>query len=545
MKCITRITALLLVFGLLLAGCGNGDPSATDGSTPGQPSPTGETTGGKGPISCQYLPETVDNPNDLPVLKWVCLTHFSFGGGSRTWNEQAALELNQMLADRNMPFRVQFVLLTNKQFMDNTQDWFAVPEAQEALKDADLIYAGMNQDSITKYLTPITEYVTGDAQPSLKNAVPHQLSWLTGTVGEEIYGYSAALYRPSGSGWVIDSALLQAAGLTPEALQRDFWEMDDVFAKLYEANGNKPFLYLRQRGTGSGQSLFDDKLATLHMNPIEDSLPVYYSLIGSFFAMDYSGETPAVVNYLETTTVQKILEAASRYSAAGYSTETEDTKLQYTTIYGASIYANPQNQEEICIPVTDSYFTTATPEGFVSGVAAVSQHKNEAVSLLSLIGQDETFRMQLFYGKEGRDYQVTDGCYEMITREDGSNYSLDFLSPLSYFCGLTGESLKAPGTNNSYLIAYDGKTPLQTYQEIMDNSVCGYPIRFDFTGYEQELAAIEKLFEEKYASLFRKNGITEAQRQQFVEELKTAGSDKILSGLQSQLAQWQADHPDQ
>ncbi|WP_289466231.1 hypothetical protein, partial [Klebsiella pneumoniae] len=68
------------------------------------------------------------------------------------------------------------------------------------------------------------------------------------------------------------------------------------------------------------------------------------------------------------------------------------------------------------------------PEGFISGVAAVSQHKAEAVSLLNLIAEDEAFRMQLFYGKEGRDYKIVDGYYEINIHDDGSNYSLDFLS---------------------------------------------------------------------------------------------------------------------
>ena len=265
--------------------------------------------------------------------------------------------------------------------------------------------------------------------------------------------------------------------------------------------------------------------------------------------MDYSLETPAVVNYTETTTTQKILEAAARYTAAGYSTEDTNAKLRYTSIYGDSIYTNPQNNGEIRIPVTASYFTGTTPEGFVSGVAAVSEHQEAAVSLLSLIAQDEAFRMQLFYGKEGRDYTVTDGYYKLTKQENGSNYSLDFLSPLSYFCGLTQKpgdlSLSSPGTNNSHFVALDGKTPLQTYQEILDNSVCSYPIQFDFTGHAQELAAIEELFQEKYQPLFLKSGITEALRQQLVADLKAAGSDKILAELQRQLAQWQADHPDQ
>ena len=51
---------------------------------------------------------------------------------------------------------------------------------------------------------------------------------------------------------------------------------------------------------------------------------------------------------------------------------------------------------------SDGYFKGTGGWGLVSGVAAASDHKAEAISLLSLIAEDEAFRMQLFYGKEGR-----------------------------------------------------------------------------------------------------------------------------------------------
>ena len=542
-----RMIVLLLVLGLL-AGCGNGQYSATNGSTD-HGSSTGGTAGNTGSeitVTCQYLPEKVDNPNNLPVLKWVCLTDYNLGGGRRTWNDTPALELNQMLADRNMPFRIQFVLLTTNQRLGDNRKWFTFPEAQEALKEADLIYGDLTTEAITQYLAPITEHVTGTAQPSLKNAVAHEVNWLAGTVDGTVYGYGTWIYRVYDVAWTLDPALLKAAGLTAADFQKNYWELDEVFAKLFRANGERPFMYASLNGIIRTNDYIGGQLSSVcpwFMDPI---IPEYYDLVGACFAIDYSRETPAVVNYLETDTIRRMQEAAVRYVSAGYYTDDPrqlDKRLSYGSINVLKKYSS---QKDSLVWESDGYFFKGTGGwGLVSGVAAASDHKAEAISLLSLIAEDEAFRMQLFYGKEGRDYKVTDGYYEIIRQQDGTDYSLDFISPLSYFSGLTSNpatsDMKSPGTENWGLIAQEGKTALETYQDSVDRSVRTYPIIFDYTGFEQEVEAMEKIFE-KYLRIFTE--LTQTQYDQMLQELKAAGSDKVLAELQRQLTQWQADHPD-
>ena len=548
MKFEKKIIALLLALFLLLTGCGNGQLSATDGTTAGTTAgATGETAGNTGQtlsVNCQYLPETVENPSDLPVLKWVCLTDEVQGG--RIWNEAAATELNQMLADRNMPFRLQFVLLTADQWMENTLVWFDCPEAIAALEDADLIYAGMNAAAMVQHLSPITEYVTGTAEPSLKNAVAHEYNWLSGTVDGQIYGYNTTPAVARSTGWYIDSALLKAAGLKAEDLQRDFWDMDDILAKLYKANGNEPFLFLQTKGIGKGLNIFNNNPPTLNIKSITNLLPRDYEKLVGFFAVDYSQETPAVVNWLETETAHKAMETVLRYAAAGYiiSSHEDVIRMSYTAPNGEDIY----NEKDgfVCIPATKAYFAGTAPKGFVSGVAAVSRHKAEAISLLNLIAEDEAFRMQLFYGKEGRDYTVENGYYSIVIHEDGSNYSLDFLSPLAYFCGLTEgvDGSRYTVATDGTLYAQEGKTALETYREILDRCACYYPITFDYTGIEQELAAMEEIFYSNKYAVLKGSPLNEEIRQMLIKDLKAAGSDKVLAELQRQLTEWQKNNPD-
>ena len=157
----------------------------------------------------QYLPETVENPENLPVLKWVCLAN-CLANKRQTWTEDAVHELNKMLADRSMPYRVQFVMLTGDAPL--YYEWFNQPEAQELLKDADLIWACMTPENQQQYLMPITEYVTGDAQPTLKNAVVHELNWTGTTIDGEIYGIQSYPLPVRSHGWYIKPEVLENMG---------------------------------------------------------------------------------------------------------------------------------------------------------------------------------------------------------------------------------------------------------------------------------------------------------------------------------------------
>ena len=121
-----RTIAIMLFFAIvltLLSGC-----SQTEGD--GEFMPVGDVD-----VTVQYLPEKVDNPENLPVLKWLCLTDFGQGGGQgRVWNETAVHQLNDMLAQRNMPYRIQFIMLTNNS-MPGYYNWFDQKEVKKLIKE--------------------------------------------------------------------------------------------------------------------------------------------------------------------------------------------------------------------------------------------------------------------------------------------------------------------------------------------------------------------------------------------------------------------------
>lgn len=538
MKRNTRCFCIWVVLCLLLSGCNTTSPKETTPTGPTVSTPETAEPSNSPPdpiISCQQLPKVVSNPKNLPVLKWVCLTERPYGGGVRTWNETAGVELNQMLEARNMPFRVQFILLTMDQWLLNS-DWFSRPEAKAALADADLIYGMMTSADMQTHLLPITQYAKGTAEPSLKSAVPHKYNWLNGMVDHQIYGIPTTVPQAYAGGWIIKPETLIVYGLSEGAFGEDFCKMDGVFSQIYSKNGHRPFLYLPDTSIyQSGNSEIGQAVSSFP-GVLADLITQRYKGIGACFAIDCFAQIPTVVNALETDRIREVQQAIARYTAAGYVTEDRElAQLQYCTVFSDTKYYN--HSGSLVIPNTRTVFHHTDPGGMLCGLSRYTRHKEEALSLLKLIAEDTEFRMQLFYGKEGRDHIIQDGYYVITVYDDGSSYSLDFLSPLSYFSGLTANSETAnflsPGTENWSLLTCDGKDTLEAYRAVLDSSILPHPVVFDYAAFGNELKAMEIVYK-KYFPAF--STLTQAQYDQMLLELEAAGSKKILTALQQQLA---------
>jgi len=564
MKKYKPVLSLILAVLMLLTACGRNLADPTDSTDPSESEPTGQfshddrwiwateperwdpdpyTT--EIEVSVQYLPAEVDNPDDLPVLKWLCLLNRSdsFVKGF-LWNEEAAVEVNQMLADRNMPFRVQFALYVSDYNYATPLDWLARPEIQEDLKSADLILHHFPVDQVKEYMEPLTGYISGGAEPSLKNAVPHEMNWLRTTAEGEIYGVSYKIDYPCSGGWCVDPKLLTDFGLTEADFRKNLWEMDDILAEIYEKNGNKAFFYVGGDGV----------TATLNHNSGEMVMQYYPSTVsqwmdnifigaGSVFAVDFSQEKPTVVNMLDTEISRNIQAALKRYEEAGYlirGNKKDGFLLAIFQTYAFGSYPNVDGK--IAIPATEPTYDAS--KAIMSGcnsVLAASEHKEEAITLLSLIAEDEAFRSHLMYGEEGRDYTVdADKKYTCVKREDGSRYILNFLSPLGEFSDFIG---KEGSSFSDYDIVYEGMTELETYREIWDNvERVIYSVPFDFTGLENEVNEVR--IRAKYYYTMSFCTMTEETYNTMIADMNAAGGDKIMAELQKQLDQWVKENPD-
>ncbi len=497
-------------------------------------------------INVQKLPETVENPQGLPVLKWVCILDNS----SRVWTEEAVHEANQLLADRNMPFRVQFVMITTE--AQGTQaDLFSRTVVQEALQEADLVCTRMGQAQMKQYLMPITDY----ASTTLKNAVPHPQDWLRTTVGGEIYGITNNALQASWDAWAVKADAMEDLGLNADVFRRNYWEMDEIFAKIYEKNGKKPFLLVNLDGVFNPTYNYEPGIREgipESMSYAGDS----YQLIGMHYVIDHTSAKPKVVSILESDRGRKIWEATMRYRKAGYITEISDQSLLWMSGSTTDEVFLDTFFDCVVIPFGEaSYIGTDGRGQSMTGVAATSKLQEQAVALLQLLADDEAFRDQLCFGKEGRDYKLEKeefGSYSTIKREDGAYYSMTFLSP---YASNLSQVTKDEG--NWIWYCSEGKTRLETYRDNKDKVTVIYcPAEFDLTGYEDKMTAIGKILGPYFIGLhntvevkYEEDGIilpamTPAVYEQMLQEVREAGGDEIRDELQRQLDEWLANNPD-
>ena len=523
-----RILTFLMVVLLALTGCdrepAETDPTATSqesittapgGSNVSRPGSLNETLRGLcsfnrvPPVpeeyleySCQYLPETVENPQNLPVLKWVFL-----GGNSKAvYNEEPVRELNRMLADRNMPFRIQFVCFsyyaaTIPLGTEPYVDWFSREDCLAVLKEADLITGDLSQQKMTEYLMPITEYVAEDSPLTLKNAVPHERNWIKGTVDGEIYAINGATKYPFFGGWYVRTEFMEEMGLTEEDFQKNYWEMDELFAKIYEKNGNKPFLEMDQNQIVTGSAWKEDRLRSFLPGVLSMSCFELHHHVGGTYIIDSSSGTPKVEELLETEEFRNLRSAYMRYMEAGYGPAQwnvmnhERPDVSYGVIGGVTggRFVDEYGNEMTLIQVTPSvYGDVYSNTGKSSGVAATSDHQVEAVTLLNLMAEDEDFRKQLLHGKEGRDYIVEEEKRKVITQEDGTIYNFSSISPFSSI--RKSKSL-------SYLV-YEGMTPLESYRYMLDHvDVVHMPVTVHYSGLEEEVKALEDLYYQYFGKI--------------------------------------------
>ena len=486
----------------------------------------------------QYLPEKVDNPENLPVLKWLCVR--SSSGNTQTYAEDAAVEINRVLEEKGMSFRLQFVIL---QIEDYSSDWITTDEASTMLAEADLIYADMYAEQAKQYMMPITQYTNGTASPSLENAVPHEAYWNYGRFDGEIYGIVSSTKYLKADGWYVDDAIFSQYGLTETDFQKQFWEMDDVFAQIFEKYNQTGFLFSHMSATGVGYSV-GNLLKTYKPGRFTTNIATHFHLVGSVFAIDYTGDTPKVINYLETDYTRSCQAALKRYWDAGYFTEDVSKYLiQYSPVFCDEPNL-PDGENYTQIPVEQSCFAAPVGAGTITGISATAKYPQEALALLALMADDEAFRELLLFGVEGKDYSLTEtGGHTTLVRSDGTYYNMSFLSP---FASLYGTE------NGPRLPAKEGSTKLETHREMIENSAVQIPIYFDFAPVAEELTAVnailerlEQKSEEDPPVLFARYGqLTEAEYDEMLAEIQAAGSDKIIAELQRQLDAWLAANPD-
>jgi len=562
MKNIKQLISLLLAL-LLLSGCavapggteGAGAESTGTAQTDPQlttfPPGHWDTPLEELKLNRQLLPEVVDNPENLPVLKWVCFM-FAGMGDNCVWTEDAVIEFNQMLADRKLGYLVQLVVYTADKY-HNPYLGFLInhPDVrQEDLQTADIIYGKINEEKVKELLMPITDYATGSAEPSLKNTVTHKAYWDYVTRDGEIYGVPTEKRGPTTLGWIVDKDLMKDVGLTDADFQKNFWEMDEVFEKIKNSGYNRfvTWGYDALNQTTSGRV---GEVPSHFPKWAQYVLDKRYNRCGSVFGIDE--ETGKVVNILDTETARTFQQAANRYSKAGYLTDENNGgvigKIDFAKVFAYEPCDTLRGNRRI-IPagMLTSYMLDKSTPTSMNGITKNSQRKEEALNLLKLLSEDEELMMQFSFGKEGRDYTLDeDGCYLLKRDRDSSAdyfYYMGHLVLASYFAGfvISKESAYVPNMMRWDDSSYENKSTLESDRELWEhNAAFRCEVVLDYSGFINEAVAIQNLCKARFSGF---STMTPEKYDQMIADFNSAGADRILASLQKQYDQWKKDNPD-
>ena len=531
MKKAYRFLALLLML-LMLSGCGNNGGQVIGGNTD-QTDPPESTA------RVQYIPKKVKGSKKLPVLKFVCVADAWCVAGKnerKTCRENAINAVNQYLKEIDAGFQIQMVMITGVEMnYGMSLDCFEDSRVREEAADADLLYADFFPERMTEYLDPLTDYVTGSDAP-LSNAVPHENLWFQTMLDGEIYGLPYRFNSPDSPGWVVQAEVLERCGLSPEDFQREYWEMDEVFAKIYEEYGTSFMMVMEDNPF---LPLIDNRICSIPGNILD-----YYShnvtFVASSYGIDTSKDKPAVVNILDTDYIQQIQQAAPRYTAAGYTFSDQEVFIKEQLVTYSYIYSDvPMLRDgKWYIPVGQKW-NRYQLYGFMTGIAKTSEHKEEALAFLQLLSEDTLLRDLLCFGEEGVNYTLEDGVGVPIEEK---RHDLSFLTPMADFGSF--DTWNWLGGPNRFKVA-DDESALEVYRRLMDSSqtLCPLDYRywFDFTDLEDEIEAVNDVVQLEGASFSKK---TPEEYDAWMQTIREAGGDTIQAELQRQLDAWLAENPD-
>ena len=333
----------------------------------------------------------------------------------------------------------------------------------------------------------------------------------------------------------MEAEVLERCGLTPEDFQREYWQMDDVFARIHEVYGTE---FMMVNGDDPGLAYIDNRAAAIPSNILCD-FSDFLTFVVACYGIDSSGDRPEIVNILDTDYIKQLHPASQRYSAAGYTfLSTSDEENPQLVAYTNINTDTPMLRNgQWYIPVTQKW-NRYTMYGRMLGIAKTSQRKAEAVSFLQLLAEDVQLRDLLSFGQEGVNYTLEDG----IGIPDKENrHDLSFLTPMADFGSFDTRYWRS-GLNE--FAVEEGEDPLEVYRQIVDSSqtLCPLDYRywFDFSPIAEDIQAVISAVQLNVGCY---SELTPEEYEAWMQEIREAGGDKVQAELQRQLDAWLAENP--
>lgn len=249
-----------------------------------------------------------------------------------------------------------------------------------------------------------------------------------------------------------------------------------------------------------------------------------------------------VVNILETEEAKETLKTMRKFYQAGYISPEAATTTSVDDLYKSGKWfsdraatqplANNLWSASYGYPVTstpagDAYVYNWSVMGSMQAISANSKYPEKAMEFLNLLNTDPVLRNMIDSGIEGVHYEKV-GDNVMKNLEESKNYDMPTFS--------LGNILI------TYLNENDPADKWEQFKEFNESGknapLLGF--NFDATNVASEIAAVQNVKDEFWASLMTGTVDPEEYLPKANEKFKAAGLDKIIAEAQKQIDEWRA-----
>ncbi len=410
--------ALFLSVVFMLTGCSN-NASVTESdsdvieSTEAAPELTIDTNENpdKDLLYSSNFPTYEELQADYPdkiVLVWT----IEETGYERNYPFRSA-EINEYLDSLGCDYCVCFYPIRAMQNEDKSDYYTSyVADMIENGEQVDIVYSSFTSvqesgnNAFHKYIyngifEPLNEYFETDIGKKLYDVMPEE-HWQALTVDGNIYGVDGAMHTLSDDyGYYINSELASKYGFDTSLPIEDQVDILDEIAEnencdiIVSYNDFSTTSYLVDIKEITSAVYFDEDEQTakciLDNSDYMEKLRFFYDMNQKEYVVDPELAKSSTFFMLKT-------------NFSGGKEHSKNSETATITYNGNSITAIPVFMEDTS--VRSSYMAT--------GISSSSEHKDMAFELLALTQTDSYLNNLLTYGKEGEDYQLTDGKVDTI-----------------------------------------------------------------------------------------------------------------------------------
>lgn len=411
-------------------------------------------------------------------------------------------------------------------------------------EDIDLVCAGLLTSPVTLVneglLQPITEYINNS--PVLSEKAGDLLKACT--VNGEIYAYPGALYPATGAAYFYDKDLAEEYNIQmPDHLSSQE-ELTAIFEQVAQSGmleNGIPGGYAISMGDGVNternygimyEGLGDSTYASygVILDPINGT-----EVVDWYETEEYQAQCRLHQQWFEAgycvpdslsngyVTYDSIAQGQCFSSVGAYSTGTEETFM--------STMAGGKNIGAILIgePMVD----TAGIINTCWGVPSTSTKAEEVVKFVELLYSNEKLANIYRYGVEGTHYVSTEGS-RVISYPDGVDaMSVGYGSFIPLFGDESELPVMAPKTEEFYNTVEE-----MGAERAKVSSFLGYT--FDPTNVDSKVRAVQSVVAQYGPTLSVGSDDFDTLYPQFIQDLKDAGIDDIITENQAQLDAWRA-----